>query len=178
MCHAKCEAAPGGGWGAACTPGGATLHAPPARPPAADAACLAATRQSLRACLARCSNKIQCGVMSPADIVNTAEFHVFERALYKVGGALLPVPALLPKLWEVQRPPGPSARLDPCAPLYLAHSSFFARFQLMSLVQRFCPHLTAPQGYYGGEGAQLGSIYKSVSLLAPIRGNGRRLRQL
>lgn len=33
-----------------------------------------------------CSKQIQFSVMSPAEIVNTAEFHVFERALYKVGG--------------------------------------------------------------------------------------------
>jgi hypothetical protein len=30
------------------------------------------------------SKQIQFGVMSPADIINTSEFHVYERALYKV----------------------------------------------------------------------------------------------
>lgn len=45
----------------------------------------------MSACLDACSKQIHFGVMSPAEIVNTAEFHVYERALYKVGGARVAV---------------------------------------------------------------------------------------
>lgn len=44
-------------------------------------------RRCLLPLLPSCSKQLKFGVMSPAEIVNTAEFHVYERALYKVRAA-------------------------------------------------------------------------------------------
>ena len=82
MCPAKCEYMPGGGWEAACSPGGQPYTASPPAVPTPPPC-----RLPLPSPRAPCSKQISFGVMSPAEIVDTAEFHVSERALYKVGAA-------------------------------------------------------------------------------------------
>ena len=46
------------------------------------------THKKLTAKCAGCSKKIQFGLMSPAQIMNNSEFHVYRRALYTVSTQL------------------------------------------------------------------------------------------
>lgn len=76
MCRARCEWVVGGPVTCCVCAAAPVAYGRSLLPHAARPAALPPRHRA-------CSKQIHFGVMSPAEIVNTAEFHVYERALYK-----------------------------------------------------------------------------------------------